>query len=44
VIDLARTGRITSEVTPFDLDDAPAAYDALRAGTLRGRAVVQPSV
>jgi propanol-preferring alcohol dehydrogenase len=43
VIELARSGRITSEIHRFPLADATAAYDALRAGTLRGRAVVQPS-
>lgn len=42
LLDLAARGVVTPEVTTFSLADAPAAYEALRAGTLRGRAVVVP--
>ncbi len=40
---LARAGRIHVDVERFTLDHAPEAYDRMRAGTLRGRAVVTPS-
>lgn len=42
VLDLARAGVIGAEVERFSLDEAPAAYERLHAGTLRGRAVVVP--
>jgi propanol-preferring alcohol dehydrogenase len=42
VIALARAGRIRAHVERFSLEDAPRAYDALRAGRLEGRAVVMP--
>lgn len=42
VLELARAGRIHVEVEHFSLDDAPAAYERLHAGTLRGRAVIVP--
>ena len=42
VIALARAGKISAHVERIALDDAPAAYDRMRAGTLRGRAVVVP--
>ena len=42
LIRLARRGAIKAEVTTFSLEDAPAAYEALRGGSLRGRAVVVP--
>jgi propanol-preferring alcohol dehydrogenase len=43
VIDLARAGRIRAHVQTFPLDDAPAVYEQMRAGELRGRAVVVPA-
>lgn len=43
VIALARAGRITAHVETFPLDDAAAAYEKLRSGKLRGRAVVTPA-
>lgn len=43
VLELARFGRIRAEVHQFDLADAPAAYSAMQAGTLEGRAVIVPS-
>jgi propanol-preferring alcohol dehydrogenase len=42
VIALARAGRIRAHVDRFALDDAKTAYDRLRAGQLKGRAVVIP--
>jgi propanol-preferring alcohol dehydrogenase len=42
VIALARAGRIRADVERFSLEDAQQAYDALRAGRLKGRAVVMP--
>lgn len=42
VIALARAGRISAHVERFALDDAAAAYGKLRAGELRGRAVIVP--
>jgi propanol-preferring alcohol dehydrogenase len=42
VIELAEAGRIRAHVQPFSLGDAPEAYEAMRAGTLRGRAVIVP--
>ncbi len=43
VLDLARAGRIHAEVERFPLADALDAYARMRAGTLRGRAVITPS-
>lgn len=42
VIALAQSGQLRAHVQRFSLDDAPAAYDAMRAGRLDGRAVVVP--
>ncbi|WP_028281175.1 NAD(P)-dependent alcohol dehydrogenase [Arthrobacter sp. H5] len=42
VVELARSGKIHVEVEEFPLSEAPAAYERLRAGTLRGRAVIVP--
>ncbi len=44
VLELAKAGRIRVEVERFTLDKAPAAYERLRVGTLRGRAVITPLV
>jgi propanol-preferring alcohol dehydrogenase len=43
VIALAQSGRIEARVQKFDLEDAPAAYQAMRDGTLEGRAVIVPN-
>jgi propanol-preferring alcohol dehydrogenase len=43
VIALARDGKISAHVERFSLDNAPDAYQRLRDGTLRGRAVIVPS-
>jgi propanol-preferring alcohol dehydrogenase len=42
VIALARAGRIHAHVDRFALTDATTAYDQLRAGQLKGRAVIIP--
>ena len=42
LLDLARRGVVRAEYTTYPLADAPQAYAALQAGTLRGRAVVVP--
>jgi alcohol dehydrogenase, propanol-preferring len=42
VIALARAGGIRPRVERFSLDDAPLAYERMRAGRLHGRAVVVP--
>ncbi len=42
VIALARGGKIAAHVHRCSLDDVPGAYDQMRAGTLRGRAVMVP--
>jgi len=42
LLDLARRGVVAAEYTTYSLADAPLAYEALKAGTLRGRAVVVP--
>jgi len=42
VVALARAGRIHVDVERFPLDRALDAYDRMRSGTLRGRAVVTP--
>jgi propanol-preferring alcohol dehydrogenase len=43
VMALARAGRIRAHVERFPLTEAAAAYDKLRAGDVRGRAVVMPA-
>lgn len=43
VLDLARAGRIHTDVERFPLAEAPAAYAALREGRIRGRAVICPN-
>lgn len=43
VIALARTGRIKAHVETFPLASAAEAYERLRAGSLRGRAVILPA-
>lgn len=42
VIALAQAGRLSPTIQRFGLDEAPAAYEALRAGELHGRAVIVP--
>jgi propanol-preferring alcohol dehydrogenase len=42
VLDLARSGRVSTHVQVFSLEDAPRAYELLRAGNIEGRAVVVP--
>jgi propanol-preferring alcohol dehydrogenase len=42
VIALAEAGMIRSDIDEYPLDRAADAYEALEAGTLRGRAVVAP--
>ncbi|GAA4102727.1 NAD(P)-dependent alcohol dehydrogenase [Nocardioides kongjuensis] len=42
VVALAATGVVRAETETFTLDEAPAAYARLRAGGVRGRAVVVP--
>ncbi len=42
VLTLASRGLVHSEATEYSLDDAAAAYRDLRAGTVRGRAVIVP--
>lgn len=42
VLELARIGAVHVETEVFSLEDAPRAYERLRAGTLRGRAVIVP--
>jgi propanol-preferring alcohol dehydrogenase len=42
LLELAHRGVVKAECTTFSLADAPKAYAALKAGTLRGRAVVVP--
>lgn len=42
VLELGARGMIESEITTFPLDEAGDAYDKLRAGDIRGRAVVIP--
>lgn len=42
VLELARAGRITPQIVRFPLDRALEAYEKLRAGDLRGRAVITP--
>jgi propanol-preferring alcohol dehydrogenase len=42
VVELARSGAIHIEIDRFTLADGNSAYDALHAGTLKGRAVIVP--
>ena len=42
VLDLARTGQVGVEVQRYTLDQGAEAYEALAAGTVRGRAVIVP--
>lgn len=42
VVALAQQGVVRSEVQRFTFDEIPVAYDLLRSGDLRGRAVVMP--
>jgi propanol-preferring alcohol dehydrogenase len=42
VIELGAQGKIRADVQRFSLDDAPRAYEAMRDGTLHGRAVIVP--
>lgn len=42
VVALARAGRITPAVEAFALDEAPAVFERLAAGAIRGRAVLVP--
>lgn len=42
VVALAQSGKIAAEVTRFGLADASSAYQQLHAGTLTGRAVIEP--
>jgi propanol-preferring alcohol dehydrogenase len=42
VITLAQHGKLNAEVETFSLEKAPEAYDRLRQGTIRGRAVITP--
>lgn len=42
VIDLAAAGRIVVDVVPFPLERVTDAYEAMEAGSLAGRLVVQP--
>ncbi|WP_066043379.1 NAD(P)-dependent alcohol dehydrogenase [Herbiconiux solani] len=42
VLDLARAGQVGVEIQTYSLDDGPKAYEALAAGTIRGRAVIVP--
>jgi alcohol dehydrogenase, propanol-preferring len=41
VVALAASGQVRSEVDRYSFADVETAYDALRSGTLRGRAVVE---
>ncbi len=42
VLDLAARGLVHADVHPYSLDEAPAAYEALAAGAVDGRAVIVP--
>lgn len=42
VLDLARSGAVEVHVETYSLDDAPLAYERLRAGKINGRAVILP--
>ncbi|CAD6009478.1 NAD(P)-dependent alcohol dehydrogenase [Agreia sp. COWG] len=43
VLDMARAGQISVEVETFGIDEGPAAYERLHAGSIRGRAVILPN-
>jgi propanol-preferring alcohol dehydrogenase len=43
VVALASAGRIRARIQRFDLEDAQSAYQAMRDGTLEGRAVIVPT-
>jgi propanol-preferring alcohol dehydrogenase len=43
VLDMARRGQIDVEIQQYAIDDAPKAYEALHAGSIRGRAVILPN-
>ena len=43
IIALASAGKIRAHIQRFDLDEAPGAYQAMRDGTLDGRAVIVPT-
>ncbi|WP_228001798.1 NAD(P)-dependent alcohol dehydrogenase [Nocardia australiensis] len=43
VLDIARCGEIDVHVETFDIDEAPLAYERLRAGAINGRAVIIPN-
>jgi len=43
VLDLAREGFVEVHVETYGLDDAPLAYERLRAGKVNGRAVILPN-
>jgi propanol-preferring alcohol dehydrogenase len=42
-LDLARQGKIHAHLEHFSLEDAPKAYEKMRAGELDGRAVICPN-
>jgi propanol-preferring alcohol dehydrogenase len=42
-LELARQGRIHAHVERFSLEEAPRAYEKMRAGELEGRAVICPN-
>lgn len=42
LVDLAKIGVLRVEIETFSLDEAPRVYEKLRAGLLRGRAVIIP--
>jgi propanol-preferring alcohol dehydrogenase len=42
VVELARAGVVSAEIEVFGLDEALSAYELLRSGGIRGRAVVVP--
>jgi propanol-preferring alcohol dehydrogenase len=42
VLDMARAGQLSVETQEYSIDDGPKAYEALHAGTIRGRAVIVP--
>ena len=44
VLNLGGRGLIASEIATYSLDEATKAYEALKAGEIRGRAVIIPNV
>jgi propanol-preferring alcohol dehydrogenase len=42
VIEMARNGRIHAETTEFPLEQSVEVYDKLKAGQIKGRAVLIP--